>query len=495
MFVRIFFLILFFNDFVLIPFCFTILAAVIFTMNSIEDRVFTPEVISFTEILEYMMPFVIIFLLFFVSRSLICHEQKISTTVLTLIILGILACCQICLVTNNRAQTLEKVQCFIGQNVIVEGTILSKEGEDRYLLRSNQNQLGDIMIKIPQYSVIQPGSLCKMSGTLVEPESFKDFDYQRYLFRKGIYSILEVKSYNCSNSGNLILSLRSNVEESINRNLPEPESSLLAGILFGSERVFTKEFSLALQKSGLSHIISASGYNVTLLASLVDTIFKKGNIKILCIIKICIIWIFALFSGLGSSIVRACTMSSIYFFSILLGRDISKGVLIIFCITVMIVINPFVIHDIGFLLSSSATIGLIFFPKCFNLKNKWVQDNLLPTVTCTFFTLPVVIYFFKKISLISILNNLLAAPIIQTTIYFGLFSFIFKPLYFFVYIQLNIFRYIIEISSNIDQIQIESTILIYPLILFLILFCIYKYPIQNGNYYLKKAKSILKYSH
>ncbi len=193
-------------------------------------------------------------------------------------------------------------------------------------------------------------------------------------------------------------------------------------------------------------------------------------------------------------------MSSIHLFALLLGRDIPKGVLIIFCITVLVLINPFIIHDIGFLLSSSATVGLIFFPKCFNVKNSWVKDSLLPTITCTIFTLPVVIYFFNKVSLISVLSNLVAGPIVQSTVGWGIFvvllntiSKIFQPLFFVPFVQLNLFKYVVEISSVIQPIQFDfdSKILVLVILVCIFTFCLLKYPISNENYYLKKAKSLL----
>lgn len=496
MFVRIVALMLFFNDFLLVPFCFTIVVAVISTISLVEEPLFNGSIIQFYDICKNIFPFILVSVIFLVSQVQSSSVQGLLTRSIVFVMLIFLTCAQMTFVLKRISTISQKVRSFIGSEVSIKGVILSREGEDSYLFQSGRESLGNVLLKIPQFTVIQPGNMCNISGTLVEPESFKDFDYKRYLFRKGVYSILEVKKYECSESGNLVLSLRSNIEGVINKNLPEPESSLLAGIIFGSERVFTKEFTNALQKSGLSHIISASGYNVALLASVIDTLFKKGNTKVLCILKILLIWMFSMLAGLSSSIIRASTMSTIYFFSVLLGRDISKGVLILFCITILIVINPFIIHDIGFLLSSSATVGLIFFPKCFGIKNKWIKENLLPTVTCTLFTLPVVISFFKKVSIISILSNIVAAPIVQSTILWGILANIFKPIYFFVYIQLNIFRYIVEISSRVDLIYIQGDVRVfaYFFLVLLVIFCIYRYPIQNENYYIKKASQIFRHS-
>lgn len=499
---RIFTILLFFNDFKIIIPCFTILLATIFTLKSIEGSIFLGERVDFFLIFKQILKWVVPCVIFLVSQGVVLHVNKIGTIVIILLIATILISLQMHSMGKEKKEILENVQSFIGKNIEINGVILSEEGGDRYMLRSNNGSLGDVILKIPQYSVIQVGQSCLVSGILVQPKSFEDFDYKKYLFRKGIYSILEVNEYICSNKGNL-LSLRSSIEKKVNKSLPEPESSLLVGILFGSERVFTKDFNNALQVSGLSHIVSASGYNVALLASFVDRVFGKTQGRGIYILKISLIWFFAFFSGFSSSIVRASTMSTIYFFALLLGRDVSKGILILFCITVLIVLNPFVIHDIGFLLSSSSTVGLIFFPKCFKCKSRWIEQSFLPTFTCALFTLPVVIYFFGKISVVSIASNILAAPVIQSTIYWGIFATVFNLfsntfhfLYFFAYVQLNIFRYIVEISSLVNPVLIHSNteVFVYILVGVLFFFCLLKYPLSNENYYWKRAKGILKYT-
>lgn len=501
--VRVCTLILFFNDFKVIPLCFTILISLIFTLNQIENHIFEGEYIEFLEIFQKIGICILIYILFVVSQKIFLNVQKISTDIFLFLIALIFISLQLHTICLQRVEKYQKVQSFIDKNIQIDGYILSRDSESQYTFRSSGGDLGDVTLKIPQYSVIHTGESCTVSGKLVEPESFEDFDYKKYLYRKDIYSILEVQGYECKDGGNTILLFRSGVEEKVNRSLPEPESSLLVGILFGSKRIFTKEFSNALQASGLSHIISASGYNVALLASFVDRIFGRFNGRLIIIIKISVIWMFALIAGLSASIVRASAMSTIYLFALLLGRDTSKGVLILFCITVLICLNPFIMYDIGFLLSSSATVGLIFFPKCFECKNKWIEENLIPTLTCALFTLPVVIYFFGKISVISIITNLIAAPVVQSTIYLGLIatilnmtSSVFRFLYFFPYVQLNIFRYIVEISANIDPIIIESNvdIFVYALICILCCICILKYPISNENFYFNKAKNIFKYT-
>ena len=497
---RILCLILFFKDFKVIALCFTILTTVILVQNSLEEEVFSSLIYNLDLILSHVpfLPFLI--LVFLVSQRGVFTVHNLVSIAIALCLIAFFVASSLHSTYSKILPKIQSVQSFTDKTVSLEGKILSVENSGQYILESKANQVGDILLKVGEYTDLQPGFHCKISGILVEPESFEDFDYKRYLYRKGIYSILEVNEYECSEKGFNLLLLRSKLEKVISKGLSEPEASLLIGVLFGSKRIFTKDFNLALQNSGLSHIISASGYNVALVASVVDRVFKGYTGKISILLKILAIWSFSTFAGLSSSLIRASTMSSIHLFALLLGRDIPKGVLIIFCITVLVLINPFIIHDIGFLLSSSATVGLIFFPKCFNVKNSWVKDSLLPTITCTIFTLPVVIYFFNKVSLISVLSNLVAGPIVQSTVGWGIFvvllntiSKIFQPLFFVPFVQLNLFKYVVEISSVIQPIQFDfdSKILVLVILVCIFTFCLLKYPISNENYYLKKAKSLL----
>lgn len=500
MFVRLASLLLFFNDYKLLPLCFTILISTLSVINTVESNLFENIPTSSTLILSKVFLLSIPILFIFVSLLAILGVHNIGAMLLIAFISILFSYTSLIKLNSTITIKREKVQSFIGKNVVLEGVVLSKESASQYLFIVGSNNVGEVLLNVRGYSVIHTGQKCIVMGNLVEPSSFEDFDYKRYLFRKGIYAILNVQEYECQNSGSKLLLLRSKLEKVIERGLPEPESSLLIGILFGSKRVFTKEFSESLRISGLSHIIAASGYNISLLAIGVDKLLGKSRGKNTFLLKIAIIWMFTIFAGFSSSLVRASTMSSIYFLILFLGRDISKAVAIVVCVTLLISLNPFIIYDIGFLLSLFSTVGLIFFPNCFKISSKWVKDSILPTLTCIIFTLPIVVYFFGKISLVSMLSNLLATPIIQSTIYWGLaitsltlISDIFKILYLIPYLQLTIFKYIVEISSVVPMVEVnfDTKIFVPAIYILLFLFALLKYPISDENYYIKKGKLLV----
>src|SRR5690606_13506553 len=97
------------------------------------------------------------------------------------------------------------------------------------------------------------------------------------------------------------------------------------------------------------------------------------------------------------------------------------GATLTLCITILMLLNPFLIHDVGFLFSFVSVAGLVYFPKCFeDIRSKYLKESVLPTLTCMLFTLPISVIFFKKFSAISLISNIIAVPIISSSIYWGL---------------------------------------------------------------------------
>jgi ComEC/Rec2-related protein len=500
---RLFALLLFCNDYKALQTCFTILVVLLLSTKFLERDLFDSN-FSFFSNPRFMLLFVAIYLVaFFVSYIPRNAVGNICTIVKRLSLSFLLAFASLYYFSSNVIKEVEKVASFIGQEVTIEGTVLSKQSTYQYLVSPKYKGIGNLMIRVPNFSVIHVGQRCTLRGRVVEPSSFEEFDYKRFLFRKGIYLILEVQEYSCSSSGNIFLLSRYKIERIIEKAIPEPESSLLIGIMFGSKRVFIKEFNNQLVSSGVSHIIAASGYNVALLTMGVErlTHFLKGKLSLL--VKISSIWAFASFSGLSSSLIRASTMSTVYFISLLIGRYTTKSVAVVMCATILLLLNPFLLYDIGFLLSLISTIGLIFFPKCFNRYKlpSLIRDRILPTFTCTLFTLPILVIFFGKVSLVSIFTNFLIIPIIQTTIFWGLgitlINILFSNasfLYIVPYLQLVLFKHIVMIMGSIPMLEVNISPSLFAFLIYLIIFifCIYYYPISNDNYYFKKAKNCFR---
>jgi competence protein ComEC len=156
---------------------------------------------------------------------------------------------------------------------------------------------------------LRVGEIYKICGTISEPENFEDFDYKNFLMNKNVYGILKVYSLKFLERKislkSLLFDFKILLVEKLENLMTEPQVSLLIGILIGEDRVFDEKFEENLRKSGTSHIVAASGYNITVLIMLVEKVFEfleRKQRNILCILTI---WCFCLISGCSASILRA----------------------------------------------------------------------------------------------------------------------------------------------------------------------------------------------
>ena len=492
-------LLLFFIDYQALLYCFTFLSLSISLSDFLEKVIFEGNLISLGLISKIFLPVLLLFVFFIVSYRVFCNVYFFVTG-LKVLLLSLLLFVPISISQYHKIlETTQKIQSFTDRNVSITGDLMSQEKESTYIFSPENDGVGSLILKFDHIPVLHAGQRCKIFGKVVQPQSFEDFDYRKYLFRKGIYAILQVNEYECVNGGNIFLEARYFLERVIEKNVSEPEASLLIGIMFGSKRIFLNDFNLALSSSGVSHVIAASGYNVALVAQGAELLFGKGRRKGVVLAKIFCIWGFAMFSGLSSSLVRAAVMSTISLIGALFGRRGNISATVLFCAVILILLNPFLIHDVGFLFSLASVVGLIFFPKCFNgIKSTFLKENVLPSLTCILFTIPISIAFFGKVSVISLLSNIVIVPIIGSSIFWGIGAtavniFVSAQLLYIVpYIQLNIFKNLVLLSSNVKMAQIKVNGLIFAFVVYFLLFffCLYKYPIDSSNYYILKSKKM-----
>jgi hypothetical protein len=140
--------------------------------------------------------------------------------------------------------------------------------------------------------------------------------------------------------------------------------------------------------------------------------------------------------------------------------------------------------------------------KIFCLKSvpQFFEDNLLSTISCTLSTLPISISIFQKVSLVSIFANVLVLPLTESTMLYGsialLGAFLYKNISYLLfsvpYVQLKIFQRVVEFFGSIEwgYIDISNSWVGIVIGIFLFIFCIYFYPLNEESYYVKRFKDI-----
>lgn len=190
----------------------------------------------------------------------------------------------------------------------------------------------------------------------------------------------------------------------INQLLPEPHASLLAGLLFGTKTDLPRDLYDALITTGTIHIAALSGQNLSILSTMISdrlvwVIGKRGAAGITLVL---IVW-FVSFVGPTPSIVRAAIMTGLTMIATIFGRQYWALLSWILAVASMLLLNIYWLIDVSFQLSALATLGIILFYK---KEKNVIKDELRLTLSAQTFTIPLILFHFRRITLIAPLSNL-----------------------------------------------------------------------------------------
>ena len=285
--------------------------------------------------------------------------------------------------------------------------------------------------KYPEYYY---GDKLKIKGRLEEPAFFDDFDYKAYLSKDGIYAVMyqpqiELIEKNCGNFiKDKLIFFKEKLKNSVNLIMSAPQSGLLEALFFGDEENISKEWIDKFNMTGTRHITAVSGMNITIISILVLNLFLLLGFwrKQAFYFSVIFIIFYVSIIGAPASGVRAGIMGILLLMAQYFGRY-SDGVrIVVFSAFLMLLFNPLLlILDVGFQLSFLAILGLIYLQPIFSDWLKGVSNilevryTLSATLAAQCFTLPILIYNFGRVSLISPLVNLLIVPLITMVTILG----------------------------------------------------------------------------
>lgn len=223
------------------------------------------------------------------------------------------------------------------------------------------------------------------------------------------------------------------VNNLVNSYFHEPHASLTNGIIFGRDLFVTDKFYNELKQVGLIHIVVLSGQNISLLSNTVLSIFTPilGK-KVALLVSIAIIFAFVIFVGIEAPTIRAAIMGSITLFGRYLGRKTYPLYALFITGAVMITVHPLYIESISFQLSFGATLGIILFSikevessSCKTSAQKFynfIGSELRTSLSASVFTVPIIFFYFRQISFIAPLANIMISFLISPIMFWGAIS-------------------------------------------------------------------------
>ena len=334
-----------------------------------------------------------------------------------------------------------------GNDIVLTGTIFGEpdvRNNWQKLKVEIENPKGVVLVTTSRYPEYKYLDKIKITGKLETPSETEDFSYKNYLMKDGIYSVMDFPKVELLETDirpmsilsflyEKILWFKQELRESIRKNYSPPQSLILEGTILGDNGVMSQDLKNKLNITGLRHIIAVSGTHIVILGAISMSFLLalglwRGQAFYISII---FIWLYIILTGLPASGVRAGIMGSLFLLAQKIGRQSMGTRTITMAGAVMLAQNPLLLfYDIGFQLSFLASMGIIylepFFRDLFKIFGKYKIENLLGIISTTFaaqiFTLPIMVYNFGNISLVSLITNLLILPIVSGLMIFGFLS-------------------------------------------------------------------------
>ncbi|MGD8814834.1 MAG: ComEC/Rec2 family competence protein [Anaerolineales bacterium] len=294
---------------------------------------------------------------------------------------------------------------------------------------------GRVLVRAPRFGTYTYGDRLSASGFLDTPPEFEDFSYREYLARQGVHSLMNRASVErlgirqANPFMQIIFDSRSRALETVHALFPDPEASLLAGILLGIESGISQEVRDEFNATGTTHIIAISGFNITIVAGLFVSLLGRWlGARRGAIAAGVAILVYTLFVGADAAVVRAAIMGGLALLARRLGRENDALTALAASAMVMTAVNPLILWDVGFQLSFAATLGLMLYGERLhqafvNFSSRWlptetaerlarpVSEFVLFTLAAQVTTLPLMALHFNRISLVSLFANPVILPL------------------------------------------------------------------------------------
>jgi competence protein ComEC len=317
------------------------------------------------------------------------------------------------------------------EKMILTGEIVSPvQPSETYLQFDFQERKTKSILKVfyfspdsnhPNYSSIQLGASCQIEGEVGEPEESTNpvqFNYRKYLAASGIDyemkidSIDEIECHGKSTQG-LLYTIRENIIQYISTTYSEETSAWINALILGDDSQINERTIELFQRWGLSHLLAISGSNIGLVVILFYFITVKLNLltkeKAQYVLMV-VLPIYAILAGGEPSVLRASLMVLLLLFMQKIKLNLSVTDVISVAFLILIVLDKYIIYQVGFQLSFIVTFAII-------LSGKWLLDDnslffqmLKISFISQLIIIPLQIIYFFNFNPLSIILNVFVVP-------------------------------------------------------------------------------------
>ena len=289
----------------------------------------------------------------------------------------------------------------------------------------------------------------------VSARNFDEFDYARYLIRKGISGTGFVASGHWQFSEcqkekegiatvlyRLAASYRTQIENLYRRlGIEGDEQAVLSALTLGDKTDLSESVRESYSVAGVSHVLALSGLHIGLLYALAFFLLRplllggQSGRFLRSLLLILLLWLFAFFTGLSPSVVRSAAMFSIWALADLCGRQSFSLNTLALTAWLMLLVRPVWLFDVGFQLSFAAVLSILLFqPFLYRLcpvrhrAGTYLWGLVSVSVAAQLGTAPLVLFYFSRFSTHFLLTNLLVVPLVTLILYAAVVLLLLTPM-------------------------------------------------------------------
>lgn len=380
------------------------------------------------------------------------HKARIITFVIAFVVVGILISCKHHQI-DKQFIDVENASQFRGKILSVK----QKEHYCQYVLTSvitdrNTDISGKMLItSYDQKEDYSPGDIVSFSGALnllSGPRNPGGFNGQYYYYGKGIYYSVSVERMDLLKARGrpgLVSDLAYRLEKRVDAAFSIEYTAFVKQVLLGLDSPMEDGLEEAFRETGLAHVLAISGLHLSIIILSLYQLLKKcikSYYKEVLIVFITIFYV--LITNMHISTIRAGGMLIVSFLAVIIIRRYDSLSALGLVLVIVLLVNPYEIMSVGLQLSVAAVLGILWLSKYIEPKLSVLPGVLRayisPLIGIWLMTLPLLLYHFYHISLMSIVINMIAFPFIWLVIVFGLMAIVFYGLPIFEMLFYVVFR-------------------------------------------------------